>query len=171
VYHITARGNRRQAIYVDDTDRAIWLSMTAACLGRYRWRCHGYCLLTNHFHLLVTTLAPTIGAGMDWLNGRYAQAFNRRHGYSGHLFEGRYGSVLVENDRHLLELSRYIALNPVRAGLCSDPADWPWSSYSAAAGLAAVPPFLESGWLIRMFADAPLRSQERFRTFVAEGIA
>jgi REP element-mobilizing transposase RayT len=168
---VTARGNRRQAIYGDDADRALWLSMLPVCIGRYRWRCHGYCLLTNHFHLLVTTVAPTIGPGMDWLNGRYAQAFNRRYGYSGHLFQGRYGSVLVESDEHLLELSRYIALNPVRAGLCNDPADWPWSSYGALAGLAAVPPFLDVHWLLAMFGGDRLVAEHRFRTFVAEGIA
>src|SRR5262249_29642369 len=116
-YHITTRGNRGEPIFADDYDRHRFLVFLARVIGTFDWVCHAYCLLTTHYHLMITTNDANIGSGMHVLNGRYAQSFNRRHGVSGHVFEDRYYSVVVERNPHLLELIRYVALNPVRAGL------------------------------------------------------
>ena len=113
--------------------------MLGRVVSGYGWECHAYCLMGTHFHLLVTTPHPNLAAGMQRLKGAYAQAFNHGRRRSGHLFQGRYHAVLVESDGHLLELYRYIALNPVRAGLCDRAIDWSWGSYPAAVGTAPRP--------------------------------
>jgi putative transposase len=142
VYHLTARGNGRAAIYRDDADRALFLRTLAATIERRRWLCHAFCLMTNHYHLLLETQGPTLSRGMRDLNGIYTQAFNRRHRRPGHVFQDRFKAILVERDSHLLELCRYVVLNPVRARMVRDAADWPWSSYAATAGLAEAPAWL-----------------------------
>jgi REP element-mobilizing transposase RayT len=142
LYHVTARGNVGAPIHLDDHDRRRFLDVLEDVVSRFRWLCHTYCLMSNHFHLLVTTPSPSIASGMQRLNGLYAQSFNRRHSRKGHLFEGRYAARIVASERHLLESCRYIVFNPVRAELCGSPADWPWSSYRALAGLDAGRPFL-----------------------------
>src|SRR6184192_2866099 len=131
LYHIGARGNRRQQIFSCATDYRRFLAILAFVVERFGWRCLTYCLMPNHFHLLVETPEPNISEGMQLLNGTYAQWFNLRYGYDGHLFQGRYFSQLIEGPYHLLELSRYVVLNPVRAGICEDAAGWPWSSCRA----------------------------------------
>ena len=136
VFHLTARG---KAIFLDDDDRRWFLRLFAKAVERYRWTCHAYCLMGNHFHLLIELRDENLSEGMQWLLGRYAQDFNWRHGYDGHLFQGRFKSELVESNVHLLELSRYIVNNPVRAGICQIAADWPWSSYRAAVGTVPAP--------------------------------
>jgi REP element-mobilizing transposase RayT len=135
IYHVTARGNERKAIYRDMTDRERFLEVLARTLERFRWSCLAYCLMTNHYHLLVRTLGRNLSRGMRDLNGIYAQAFNRRYGRDGHLFQGRYRAVLVESDEHLLSAVAYIVRNPVRAGMCSSPAEWRWSSHAGALGV------------------------------------
>lgn len=113
-----ARGNARAAIYLDDEDRrAFCLGLSRVC-ERFDWRLWSYCLMDNHYHLLIETLRPTLSRGMREVNGVYTQAFNRRHARVGHVLQGRYKAVLVDKDSYLLELSRYIVLNPVRAHLC-----------------------------------------------------
>ena len=114
VYHLTSRGNARQPVFLDDADREAFLATLAEAAGRWGWLCHAHCLMTNHYHLLVETPRPTLARGMRDLNGVYTQRFNRRHGRPGHLFQGRYTAVLVERESHLLELCRYVVLNPVR---------------------------------------------------------
>ena len=138
IYHVTSRGNRRSAIYVDDLDRRTFLTHLARVVDQYSWECFAFCLMTTHFHLLVRTELPNIAAGMQSLKSRYAKDFNHRHALSGHVFQARYHSVLVRTKEHLLELYRYIALNPVRAGACRSPADWPWGSYAVIAGSQAL---------------------------------
>jgi REP element-mobilizing transposase RayT len=130
VYHITARGNRRQAIFGDDIDRRRFLDLFDAALRRHKWRQRAYCLMSNHYHLFIETPEPTLSTGMHYLNGVYAKKFNERHVVDGHLFEARFGSELIETEAHFGEVLRYVAFNPVRAGLCEHPADWPWSSWA-----------------------------------------
>jgi putative transposase len=133
VYHVTSRGNRQQPIFVDDRDRHFFLGLLATICGRRRWSCRGYCLMTNHYHLVMETPDADLSAGMQALNGEYAHYFNFVHGTVGHVFQARFHAVLVESDPHLAELSRYLALNPVRAGLARAARDWRWSSYPAIA--------------------------------------
>jgi REP element-mobilizing transposase RayT len=130
VYHLTARGNRRSAIYRDEGDNALFLSLLLLTVDRCAWELHAWCLMTTHYHLLVTTPEPNLAAGMQYVNSRYAEAFNARYGLSGHVFQGRYGSVVVGSDEQLALAYRYVARNPVRAGICRRADEWPWSSYA-----------------------------------------
>jgi REP element-mobilizing transposase RayT len=139
VHHVFARGNGRQLIYLDDVDRRTYLALLARVVLSKRWRCLAFCLMDNHVHLLIETPSPNLGAGMQWLHGRYALGFNRRHARTGHLFEGRFGSVLMKDEAHLWTTVAYVARNPVAAGLCARPIDWAWSSHRAIAGRAAAP--------------------------------
>ena len=132
MYHVYARGNRRQDIVRDDADRRLLLSVAEDVVARFGWYCHAYRLMPNHYHFLFETPAPDLSQGMQRLNGTYAQLFNRRHGLDGHLFQGRFGARFIES-KHLIELSRYVVLNPVRAGLCEKAGDWPWSRTSTSA--------------------------------------
>jgi putative transposase len=165
---VTDRGNRRQPIFLDSDDRADFLRMLDA-LGRVRgWVGLAYCLMPNHYHLVFETPAGDLSSGMQWLNGRYAQDFNHRHGFDGHLFQGRFYSGHVEGDGHLLELSRYLAWNPVEAGLCRRPQDWRWGSYRAVAayGRSSVPRFLDVQRVRELFGRSPHSARDRFRAFV-----
>jgi putative transposase len=135
IHHVTARGNNGEAVFRDMADRRNFLRLLRSALTDFDWLCLTYCLMTNHYHLLLLTQEPTLGAGIGWLNGTYAQRFNRRHSRTGHLWEQRYHSLLVERGAHLLEVIRYIALNPVRAGLCTRPEEWEWGAHRALAGL------------------------------------
>jgi REP element-mobilizing transposase RayT len=168
LHHVTSRGAARAAIYDDTLDREVFLDLFADAVERHEWRCHAYCLMTNHFHLLVETTAPTLAVGMQQLNSKYARAFNRRHGRPGHLFESRYRTIFVERESHLLEVARYVVLNPVRAGVCAEAGDWPWSSYRATAGAEEVPPFLTVDWLLGQLAPDPRRAKTRYRRLVAD---
>ena len=129
IYHVTSRGNRRQAIFHDDNDRRWFLMFRFHVFKRWGWRLHAYCLMTNHFHLLVETPEPNLSSGMQRLKSGYAAYFNERHSLVGHLFQQRFDSRLIESEEHFSETLRYIALNPVRAGLCEHPAQWPWSTF------------------------------------------
>jgi putative transposase len=168
IYHLTARGNRRQPIFLDDDDRRKFLDVAGAVVRRRGWRCHAYCLMPNHYHLLVQTPAPDLSSGMQQLNARYAEWFNWRHGVDGHLFQGRFHSVLVESDWHLLELARYVVLNPVRARLCESPEQWAWSSYGPALGTIERPTFLTLEWLLGRFGSDPDGARAAYTRFVAD---
>jgi putative transposase len=148
VYHVTSRGNARQDIYLVDPDRELFLSVVGATVERFSWLCHAYCLMPNHYHLLIETPEANLSRGMRHLNGVYTQAFNRRHMRSGHVLQGRFKAIVVEKESHLLELARYVVLNPVRARMVRSAKDWPWSSYRATAGLAEVPHFLTVGCVL-----------------------
>ena len=128
-YHVTSRGNRRQSIYIDDDDRQWFLAKQGRVVAWCGWRLHAYCLMTNHFHLLIETPKPNLSRGMQRLKCEYAAYFNERHSLDGHLFQQRFGSRLIETEEHYLEVLRYIAMNPVRAELCNHPSKWPWSSF------------------------------------------
>jgi putative transposase len=127
---VYARGNRKQEMFRDDVDRARYVALLGGVVARKRWRCLAFCLMSNHVHLVIETPDPNLGAGMQWFHGRYATWFNQRHGTVGHLFQGRYGSQRVKSDVQLITTLRYIALNPVGAGLCDDVRDWRWSSHA-----------------------------------------
>jgi putative transposase len=128
-YHITSRGNRRQSIYLDDDDCRMFLLLRDRVVRRCAWHVSAYCLMTNHFHLLIETPMPNLSRGMHQLNGGYASYFNERHRLDGHLFEKRFDSRVVHTEEQLSDTLRYIAFNPVKAGLCDHPRDWPWSSF------------------------------------------
>ncbi|MGR9108113.1 MAG: transposase, partial [Gammaproteobacteria bacterium] len=115
LYHVTSRGDRGEPIYDDDRDRETFLSVLANVIEHRAWLCHAYCLMTNDYHLLIETPEANLARGMRQLNGVFTQASNRRHRRGGHLFQGRYKAILVDKDNYLLELVRYIVLNPVRA--------------------------------------------------------
>ena len=170
LYHVTSRGDRREAIYRDDQDRADWLAVLGEVCARFNWRCHAYCEMTNHYHLVAETPDANLSKGMRQLNGVYTQRFNRRHGVVGHLFQGRFKAILVERDTYLLELARYVVLNPVRAQMVSDAAEWPWSSYRAMVGLSPAPAWLETDWILGQFGDERDQCQARYAEFVVEGL-
>jgi REP element-mobilizing transposase RayT len=169
-YHLTSRGNGGQAIYLDRRDRERFFAVLDETCSRFGWLVHAYCQMTNHYHLLVETPQGRLARGMRHLNGLHAQAFNRRHRTRGHLFQARYAAKLVESEAQLLSTVRYILQNPVRAGICEHPGEWPWSSYQATAGLAPGPHFLSTGWLLAHFADDRETARERFRAFINEDL-
>ena len=133
VYHVTSRGNARQSIFIDYVDRQVFLKVLGNVVEKYNWLCHAFCLLDNHYHILVETQDPNLSLGTRQLNAVYTQRVNIRHHRVGHLFKGRYKAILVEKNEHLLELCRYIVINPVRARMVSEPRQWQWSSYTATA--------------------------------------
>ena len=170
VYHLTSRGNTRQKIFFNDGDRELFLQTLAHVVSRYSWICHAYCLMANHYHLLVETPKANLSIGMRQLNGIFTQSFNRRHRRVGHLFQGRFKAILVEKEPYLLELCRYIVLNPARVKGGTNPEAWEWSSYGATAGLVAVPEFLSTDWLLDQFGENRRVAQKRYREFVRDGI-
>jgi putative transposase len=153
-HHVFTRGIERSAIVVDGEDYDRGIRLLAAAVARFDLRCHSWCLMSNHTHLLVTSPLGNLSAAMKWYWARVAQTFNARHGRVGHLFQGRFGSRLIRSERHFLEVARYIPLNPVRAGLCCAPQDWAWSSYAVTAGLRPPLAFLESRRLIDELGSA-----------------
>jgi REP element-mobilizing transposase RayT len=171
LYHVFVRGNNQQQIVLDDEDRFEWMRIANDVVDRCGWRCLAYCLMTNHFHLLVQTPQANIAEGMQRWNFLHARRFNRRHGRVGHLFERRYASRVVQDELHLLEVARYIDLNPVAAGACSDPERWFWSSYRANAGLAEPRTFHAVQWVWDTFGGSPPEAHAEYRKFVAAGRA
>ena len=169
VYHVTSRGNARQHIVVDDRDRSQFLAVLAHVIDRYGWLCHAYCLMDNHYHLLLETPQANLSLGMRQLNGRYTQGYNRRHARVGHLFQGRFTAILVEKEAHLLELCRYVVLNPVRANMVSHPRRWAWSSYRATVGQTRAPAWLSTDWVLGQFGLRVGVAQRQYRAFIAEG--
>jgi REP element-mobilizing transposase RayT len=169
VWHVTSRGNERRQVFRDDVDREGWLALLGKVVVLFAWRLHGYVMMGNHYHLIVETPTPSLSRGMRHLNGVFTQAFNRRHQRVGHLFQGRFKSILVEKESHLLELLRYVVLNPVRAGLVRSPGEWAWSSYGATAGEAPAPAWLETAWTLAQFGGSPGAAEQRYREFVGEG--
>jgi REP element-mobilizing transposase RayT len=171
LYHVTARGNDRQAIFRDDLDCSRFLEVLTSVVTRYRLRCHAYCLMGNHYHLLLETPRPNLSLAMRQLNGVYAQRFNRRHERCGHILQGRFGAQVVGGDVYLHEVCRYIVLNPVRAGLVSHPRAWPWSSFAGTAGEAPVPGFLTVDWVLDLVGPASrVEAARRYVKFVEEGL-
>jgi REP element-mobilizing transposase RayT len=170
LYHVTSRGNARLPVFEDDHDRERFLAILAEVVPRYKWRCHAYCLMENHYHLLVETIEGNLSFGMRHLNGVYTQWFNRRHSRAGHLFQGRFKAILVELDSYLLELSRYVVLNPVRAGIARYAGNYRWSSYRATAGLDKKAPLLTVDWILAQFGGRRPEAIKHYRRFVQAGM-
>jgi REP element-mobilizing transposase RayT len=170
LYHVTSRGNERKAIFKDDFDRRLFLDSLAQVNLRFHWLCHAYCLMDNHYHLVVETPDANLSKGMRQLNGVYTQAFNRRHRRVGHLFQGRFKGILVQKESHFLEVCRYVVLNPVGAGMVRHPREWVWSSYRATAGQGAMPGCLTVDEVLGQFGRRRGAAEVRYRQFVSEGI-
>jgi REP element-mobilizing transposase RayT len=170
IYHITNRGNARQPIFKDDKDREVFLEVLEVVVARYNWLCHAYCLMDNHYHLLIETPEGNLSQGMRQLNGIYTQRFNRKHTMVGHLFQGRFKAILVDKENYLLELCRYVVLNPVRAGIVKSPGKYKWSSYGATAGEAGSPPFLTTDWILSQFGRRRRQAEKGYKSFVKDGV-
>lgn len=171
MYHVTSRGDRREVIYEDDADRERFLEVLGETVSDFNWLCYAYVLMGNHYHLVIETPDGNLSKGMRQLNGVFTQWSNRRHGRTGHLFQGRYKAILVDSDSYLLELTRYVVLNPVRAGLARRPDAWPWSSYRAMIEPALAPPWLAVDGLLAQFGARRSRAAQQYVRFVAEGMS
>jgi len=170
IYHVTSRGDRQETIYESDADRQQWLDILCKVCERYNWRVHAYCLMDNHYHILLETADGNLSKGMRQLNGVYTQYFNRQHNRVGHVYQGRYKAILVEKDSYLLELSRYVVLNPIRAGMIKNMGEWHWSSYLVTIGKHPSLDWLEVDWLLSQFGLQRNRSRRKYIDFVREGI-
>ena len=170
MYHVTSRGNARAAIFENDADRFLFLSILTQTIKRFNWLCHAYCLMDNHYHLMIETPDGNLSAGMRQLNGVFTQAINRSHGKDGHLFKGRFMAILVERQIYLTELCRYVVLNPVRAGMVKVPEDYVWSSYLATLGKVNTPGFLTTGSILLCLSSSVVQAQHLYQQFVNEGI-
>jgi putative transposase len=170
VYHVTSRGNARRPIFKDDKDRGMLLNILEEVNDRYHWLCHAYCLMSNHYHLVIETPDGNLSKGMRHLNGVYTMRFNRHHGSVGHVFQGRYKAILVQKESHLFEVCRYVVLNPVRAKVVEIPERWRWSSYRATAGIEKAHLCLSTDWVLGQFGSKKRIAEKRYRGFVTDGI-
>jgi len=170
LYHVTSRGNDRKAIFRDDSDRELFLDTLAQVTARFHWICHAYCLMNNHYHLVIETPDGNLSKGMRQLNGVYTQAFNKRHRRVGHVFQGRFKGILVQKDSYFLEVCRYVVLNPVRAKTIGHPRQWRWSSYRATAGIAEAHGCLTVDEILSQFGQRKAVAQEKYCEFVQAGI-
>jgi len=165
-HHVMNRGIDRQSVFRTDADRQIFYDCLAAAMPRYGVRVHAWCLLGNHFHLLLFSESGRLSDAMRFLSGRYTQRINYRDGRDGPIFRGRFASVPIASDAHLAQVSRYIHRNPIEAGLVPDPWQWPWSSARAYAGLARVPDWLHTDAILGMFG--PQAARQKYREFLGE---
>jgi putative transposase len=171
IYHLNAGATHEGALFRDDADRARWVRLLGVVVEMFHWECFLYCALGTHYHLVIQIHGPTLARGMQYLNARHAEAYNHRYARCGHAFGARYHSELVETESHALEVSRYVPLNPVRAGLARRPEEWPWSSYRATVGLERGPRWLRPDWVLGLFGLNRVRARERYHQFVKDGIA
>jgi REP-associated tyrosine transposase len=170
IYHVFARGNNRDDIFETEADRRVFVAGLDETVEEAAWRLFAYCLMTNHYHLIVQTPEANLAEGMHFLQSAYANRFNHTREHSGHVFQGRYGARVIQSTSDLLHVARYVLLNPVEAGLCERADAWPWSSLRATLGLCDVPRFLHAGFVLGALgvphADAP----ERFASFLGAGV-
>jgi len=171
LYHVTSRGDRQEAIFDDDQDRTAFLNVLSEVVSRFRWRCHAYCLMENHYHLMIETPEANLTKGMRHLNGVFTQRSNRRHKRSGHLFQGRYKAILVDRDSYFVELARYIVLNPVRAAMVKHPRLWAWSSYGTMIGTSPTPVWLTTDGLLAEFGKRRASARRKYQQFIEEGMS
>ncbi len=169
-YHVMTRGNRRADIFTRDDDRRLFLSLLARTCNAYAWRCLSYCLMGNHYHLVITTERPTLSGGMHFLNGTYARAFNSIHAKTGHVFESRYYPKLIDDDRYLLASMAYVESNPVRAKLCRGAGDWFWNSYRAVLGLRAHGRWFDRSRVLSLFDLDETSAVEQYIALIDERI-
>jgi putative transposase len=170
IWHVTSRGNEQRDIVYGDGDRTFLLELLAEAVDRFKWILYAYVLMTNHYHFVIELTQETLSSGMQWFNGSYAGAFNRRHKRVGHLFQGPFDSRIVQKEGYLIQVIRYDALNPVRAKMVSRPEDYPWSSYRATAGLCDSPSWLSVDRVLDCFAPIPSIGRAYYKRFVDEGI-
>jgi REP element-mobilizing transposase RayT len=170
IYHVTSRGDRQEDIFLCDDDREDWLEILGIVCTRFNWVVHVYCQMNNHYHLVIETVDGNLSRGMRQLNGLYTQRFNRRHGMVGHLLQGRYKAILVQREAYLLELSRYVVLNPLRVHAVTALEDWRWSSYPAATGMVATPNWLNTQGLLSQFGANRDSAIAQYRQFVMAGM-
>lgn len=163
-YHVMHRGNAQSDIFLSDRDREKFLEYLRDSVERYELKIHTYCLMTNHYHLLVETPQANLSQAIKWINVSYAAYFNRKRQRSGHLFQGRFKAIVVDADEYLKQLSRYIHLNPIRAKMVNQLKDYQWSSYPTFSGYKKAPEWLETGWLLSLFG----KSKKRYRQFVED---
>ena len=171
LYHVTSRGNARQRIFKTDKDRIYFIELLGNITDRFRWLCYAYCLMDNHYHLVIETQGANLAKGMRQLNGLYTQKYNWKYRKTGHVFQGRYKAIIVDRDAYLLELCRYVVLNPVRAHAVEKPEDWKWSSYRATAGIDDVPSLLPVEALLGHFSKKRKKARLLYRKFVSEDIS
>lgn len=169
LYHVTGHSTHRCPLFVAYRDREHFLEILSVVIEKYEWTCLAFVLLDTHYHLLFRTAHANIAAGMQELNSRYAQAFNQRHVRPGHLFRARYGAVFVEGHGHLSWVIRYIARNPVKAGLCRDPSEWQWSSYPVLVGEGIRFSFIAEEEVLGLFGSDRETAAARLRSFVEDG--
>ena len=162
-----ARGNAKMTIYCDDVDRERFLTVLETVVEQHRIECHSYCLMSNHYHLVIRTPEPNLSAAIHYLNGVYAQWWNKRHKRVGHVLAERFKAQLIQRDGYFLEACRYVVLNAVRAGLVKNVEDWTWSSYAATAGLAPRPQWLTTRLIL---GPRPATMRQEYRAFIAAGI-
>lgn len=170
LYHITSRGNAKQDIFLDVEDRKMFLRILARVVREHEWRCYSYCLMSNHYHFLIETPKANLSRGMHMLNCTYAQKHNERHERVGHLLQDRFFSVIVDKEEYLLEVCRYIVLNPVRAGMVEDPVQYRWSSYRDITGNRKPPPFLDISYILSLFSQPGRSGVDEYRGFVLAGL-
>jgi REP element-mobilizing transposase RayT len=168
-YHVMARGNRKSTIFHDDDDRRQLLHIVDEAVAAYNLRIYSYCLMRNHYHFVLETPEPNLSAAMQFVNGVFARRSNRRHKQTGHVFEGRFRSLVIQRESYLVRAARYVVRNPVRAGLVEDAGAWPWSSYLATVGRESVPCWLNVDWIRWAFkARALAEAQRRYADYVNE---
>lgn len=165
-YHVINRGNAGQAIFKSKKDREKFIEYLAQMVERFRIGLHCYCLMSNHYHLLLETPDANLSKSIQWLNASYAMYFNVKRERHGHLFQGRFKSILVEADEYFKHLSRYIHLNPIRANMVEQLIDYPWSSYNAFVGQSKAPKWLKTDWLLELFGNKRTAAQQQYRSFV-----
>lgn len=170
LYHVTARGNRKEKIYLSEYDRKFFLKILESVIDRYHWVCYAYCLMDNHYHLLIETPDANLSRGMRQLNGVYTQKFNWLHDTVGHIFQGRYKAYLIDKESYFLEVLRYIVLNPVRAGFVKDPSEFEWSSFTATVRSSEKPFFLSIDRVLRYFSENENDAIRLYKEFVLSGI-
>lgn len=170
MYHVWTRATAGRVLCLDAEDRSRLVRLLGLVVIRFDWRCHMYCVLDTHYHVAIATPQANIDRGMQWLNAVYAQTFNKRHERFGHLVAERYGSRVVDSEEYAVELCRYIPLNPVKAGLCATPQQWPWSSYAATLGRAILPPFVDPTWVLDQFATDVDLARSILHSWVMSGI-
>ncbi len=169
-YHITSRGNNKGDIFQSEIDFNIFLAVLGQTIDKYGWECLSYCLMNNHYHLYIKTPIDNISKGMKYLNGGFAKLINRNQNRSGHLFQGRFHSVLIKDDKQALAVVRYIILNPVRAGIVKNPSEWKWSSFRPTIGLDRSPRWLNHDEILSYFHTNKIIAISQYSEYVSEGI-
>ena len=167
-YHVTSRGNERRDVFKSQKDREKFISYLESAVVRYGAVIHAYCLMSTHFHILIETPSGNLSQIMQHINGAYTIYFNAKRKRSGHLFQGRYKAILIEADEYALELSRYIHLNPVRAGMVARPEEYRWSSYRDYVGERKSPEWLKTGFVLGYFGKKASDSADKYRKFVED---